>query len=214
MLAGESVEVNTRSYLNTMTDFTSKDDILGYLIHLGYLAYDRESGTCRIPNKEIRVEWELALKKVPEEYAVTTQIIRDSKMLLESTWAGDAEAVARALDVTHIHVTSNRSYNNEDALQSAIYLAYLYALNLYTVVREMTTGKGFADVVFIPVKPTHPAMVIELKRNKYAETALTQIRERRYFESLSQYRGKLLFVGIDYDEKDKTHTCKMEWFEA
>ena len=213
MLAGEAVDVNTRSYLNTMSDFTTKDDVFGYLIHLGYLAYDRESGTCRIPNKEVREEWELALNKVPEEYAVTSQIIRDSKRLLASTWAGDAEAVARALDVSHIHVTSNRSYNNEDALQSAICLAYIYATNMYTIVREMTTGKGFADVVFLPEDRKNPAMIVELKRNKCAEGALEQIREKRYFDSLRLYRGKLLFVGINYDEKTKTHACRIEWFE-
>ena len=212
MLSGECVLVNTRSFLNTMTDFTSKDDVLGYLIHLGYLAYDRESGTCRIPNKEVREEWQLALNKVPEEYSVTTRIIEDSRNLLERTWAGDGEAVARALDVPHIHVTSNRSYNNEDALQSAIYLAYIYALNLYTVVREMTAGKGFADVVFIPYKTNRPAMIIELKRGKCAESAISQIRDRQYFQSLSHYRGDLLFVGIDYDEKEKTHECRIEKF--
>lgn len=214
MLAGESVEVNVRSYLNTMTDFSSADDVLCYLTHLGYLAYDCETGTCRIPNREIREEWELALNKIPEEYAVTAKIIRDSKQLLASTWAGDGDAVARALDVTHIHVTSNRSYNNEDALQSAIYLAYLYALNLYTAVREMTTGKGFADVVYIPVRENDLAMVIELKRSHCAESAITQIRDQRYFESLTHYRGKLLFVGISYDEKEKTHECRIERFEV
>ena len=70
-----------------------------------------------------------------------------------------------------IHVTSNRSYNNEDALQSAVYLAYIYALNEYTVIRKMTTGKGFADVVYIPAnngKIKRPAMIIELKKNKCA----------------------------------------------
>ena len=213
MLTGESVDVNVRSYLNTMTDFSTKDDVFGYLAHLGYLAYEHESGTCRIPNREVREEWQLALNKVPEEYATTTRIIEDSKHLLERTWAGDGEAVARALDVSHIHVTSNRSYNNnEDALQSAIYLAYIYALNLYTVVREMTAGKGFADVVFIPYKTNRPAMIIELKRSKCAESAISQIRERQYFQSLSHYRGDLLFVGIDYDEKEKTHKCRIEKF--
>ena len=118
--------------------------------------------------------------------------------------------MAKALDVTHIHVTSNRSYNNEDALQSAIYLAYIYALNHYTVVKEMTAGKGFADVTFLPAKPDRPAMIIELKKNKSTKTALAQIKEKRYFESLSKYCGNLLFVGINYDEKKKTHTAKIE----
>ena len=97
-------------------------------------------------------------------------------------------------------------------MQSAIYLAYIYALNSYTVVREMTTGKGFADVVFIPVNPKNPAMIIELKRNGCAESALDQIRNKRYFSSLTNYLGNLLFVGINYDEKEKTHTCQMEMF--
>ena len=212
MLAGESVPVNVRSFLNSMTGFSTKDDVFGYLIHVGYLAYDREAQTCRIPNKEVREEWALALNKVPEEYALTTRIIEDSRDLLESTWAGDEAAVARALDAAHIHVTSNRSYNNEDALQSAICLAYIYALNHYTVVREMTAGKGFADVVFIPVKCSRPAMVVELKHNKCAESAIFQIRERRYFQPLTHYRGNLLFVGISYDEKEKTHECRIERF--
>ena len=121
--------------------------------------------------------------------------------------------MAKALDESHIHVTSNRSYNNEDALQSAIYLSYIYALNKYTVIKEMTTGKGFADVVFIPFVPNLPAMIIELKRNGSTESALNQIREKNYFDSLSAYSGSLLFVGVNYDEATKTHECKIERFE-
>ena len=147
------------------------------------------------------------------DYEVTTCIIKASENLLKETLAGNAEAVARALDESHIHVTSNRSYNNEDALQSAIYLSYIYALNKYTIIKEMTTGKGFADVVFIPFVAGLPAMIIELKRNSSPETALTQIKEKKYFASLAGYWGKLLFIGVNYDEKSKTHECLMEEFE-
>ena len=125
MLSGENADVNVTRYLNTMTSFKTKDDVFTYLIHLGYLAFHEEDSTCRIPNGEVRQEWFNAVEDV-EEYEATTQIIKVSKRLLESTWAGDEEAVARALDTSHIHVTSNRSYNNEDALQSAIYLSYIY----------------------------------------------------------------------------------------
>ena len=76
----------------------------------------------------------------------------------------------------------------------------------------MTTGKGFADVVFIPYVPDIPALVIELKRNGNADSAINQIREKKYFASLEHYSGNLLFVGIDYDEKKKTHTCRIERF--
>ncbi|MCR4892641.1 MAG: AAA family ATPase [Lachnospiraceae bacterium] len=215
MLSGESVDVDVDGYMNTMDSFGSKDDILAYLIHLGYLAYDHREKTCRIPNREIRNEWYNAIEDAPD-YKVTERIIKDSKELLKQTAAGDAEAVAKALDESHIHVTSNRSYNNEDALGSAIYLSYIYALNSYTCVRKMTAGKGFADVVYIPVHPgdpEKPAMIMELKRNDRVESAVDQIKERKYFDSLDHYQGRLLFVGIEYDEKEKTHTARIEWFE-
>ena len=213
MLAGESVDVNVTRFLNTMHSFVTRSDLFTYLIHLGYLAYDRVEKTCHIPNKEVRGEWFNAVESL-DDYKVTNKIIQSSKELLSETVRKNADAVATALDVSHIHVTSNRSYNNEDALQSAIYLSYIYALNKYTVIKEMTTGKGFADVVFIPFvdDKTYPAMIIELKRNGSAETALNQIREKRYFDSLANYAGNLLFVGINYDEDAKTHECKIEEF--
>ena len=50
-------------------------------------------------------------------------------------------------------------------------------------IRELPTGRGFADFVFIP-KPLYrdyyPALLVELKWNKDAETALNQIKERKY----------------------------------
>jgi len=211
MLAGESVDINVTQYLNTMNSFRTRDDAFTYLLHVGYLTYDRKEKTCRIPNGEVRQEWLNAIA-VEQEYEKTDSIIRSSKELLDETWKGNEKAVAKALDESHIHVSSNRSYNNEDALQSAIYLAYLYALNKYSVFREITTGKGFADVVFVPFVPDIPAMIIELKRNKTAESALDQIRKKKYFESLDHYSGNLIFVGINYDEKRKTHTCKIDRF--
>ena len=212
MLAGESVDVNVTRFLNTMDSFKTRSDVFTYLIHLGYLAYNSEEHTCRIPNKEVREEWFNAVEAEPG-YEVTSRIIQDSRELLAETLAGNEEAVAKALDRSHIHVTSNRSYNNEDALQSAIYLAYIFALNKYTVTKEMTAGKGFADVTFVPFVPDIPAMIIELKRNDSAESAIKQIKDKQYYESLRHYQGNLLFVGINYDETEKTHTCQIERLE-
>ena len=209
MLAGESIDVNVLMYMNTMTDFHSKDDVFTYLIHLGYLAYDKTEKTCRIPNKEVHEEW-ISAVSINNDYAVTNRIISASKELLKETLRCNEEAVAHALDESHIHVTSNRSYNNEDALQSAIYLSYIYALNKYTIIKEMTAGKGFADVVFIPFVPNIPAMIIELKRNGTTESALNQIKEKKYFASLENYTGEILLIGVNYDETSKTHECKIE----
>jgi len=213
MIAGENIDVNVTTYKNTINAFTTKNDIFTYLMHLGYLSYDDSKETCRIPNKEVLKEWTNAVS-VTSDYSVTDSIISSSKELLDETINGNESAVAKALDKSHIHVTSNRSYNNEDALQSAIYLSYIYALNKYTIVREMTAGKGFADVVFIPFVENMPAMIIELKRNDCAYSAIKQIKEKRYFDSLSSYCGNLLFVGINYDEKTKLHECRIEKLEV
>ena len=92
-----------------------------------------------------------------------------------------------------------------------IYLAYIMARNDYTMVRELPSGKGFADVVFIP-RYDKPAMIIELKYDKDADTAIKQIKEKKYFFGLEKYLDNLLLVGINYDKNTKKHTCTIEKF--
>lgn len=102
MLSGENVPVNVTRYLNTMDSFLSRNDAFTYLLHVGYLAYNEEDESCRIPNREIRKEWENAIETQPG-YEATYKIIEESKELLTATLKGDEEAVARALDESHIH---------------------------------------------------------------------------------------------------------------
>ena len=75
----------------------------------------------------------------------------------------------------------------------------------------MPSGKGFADFVFLPRANAgnRPAMIVELKHNKTADAAITQIKEKRYQGALSVYKGKILLVGINYDT-EKHHTCVIE----
>lgn len=213
MLSGEEIKVNITRYMNTMTDFHSKDDVFTYLIHLGYLAYNSKDGTCRIPNLEVRKEWNNAIEDMPE-YSKTDEIIKASEELLEQTLLKNSDAVAKALDNTHLHVTSSRNYNNENALAAAVYIAFVHALNYYNCFKELTTGKGFADLVYVPVvkSPEHPAIIIELKINESTGKALQQIQNRQYFDALDNYKGNLLFVAINYDKDTKKHECEItEW---
>ena len=80
-------------------------------------------------------------------------------------------------------------------------------------IREMTTGRGFADYVFLP-KPEYaeemPALLVELKWNKSVKTAIDQIKDRCYIESLQDYHGNMLLVGVNYDLKTKVHRCTIE----
>ncbi|MBR4325452.1 MAG: AAA family ATPase [Bacteroidales bacterium] len=213
MIAGENVKVDVDMFLNTMTDFNDKDDVFTYLIHLGYLAYNKDDGTCRIPNFEVRKEWHKAVSAL-NGYEKTDEIIKASEELLNQTINKNADAVAKALDESHIHVTSNRNYNNEDALAAAIYIAYVHALNNYRIFKEVTAGKGFADLVFVPIHEDgeHQPIIIELKHNQSTGKALEQIQNKEYFRLLDSYKGKMLLVGINYDKDTKKHECEItEW---
>jgi hypothetical protein len=211
MLGGKSVKVNVTKYMNTMTDFAGKDDVFTYLIHLGYLAYDSIRKECRIPNNEIRTEWVNSIDD-SADYAYVMKMINSSEELLEATLEQDEEAVATALDNAHSIVMNNMTYNKESCFQSAIVLSYFYARSKYTVIQELPTGKGYADVAMIPFVPNVPAIIIELKNSlkATAETALDQIKSKHYFASLNDYVGDILLVGVSYNPDTKEHRCRME----
>ena len=59
----------------------------------------------------------------------------------------------------------------------------------------------------------YPALVVELKWNKSTDTALQQIREKQYPESIVDYCGNILLVGINYDKKSKKHQCVIEEYQ-
>ena len=209
MIGGGRVDVDILKYLNTMTDFTSKHDVFTYLIHLGYLAYDRKEKQCYIPNEEVRKEWIISIEYAPD-YKVIIEMVNDSRELLERTIEGDEAAVAAALDRAHINATNPLTYNDEKSFQSAIGLAYFYANTKYTVIKELPTGKGYADLALVPYLPNIPAMIIELKNRKSADSALQQIKDKVYDEKLRHYRGDLLFVGVNYEPDTKAHECRIE----
>ena len=92
-----------------------------------------------------------------------------------------------------------------------ISLAYYSARKTYTIERELPAGKGYADLVFKPRKNnSNPAMIVELKYDKFAEGSLEQIKKKQYVDCLKDYSGEILLVGINYDKDDKHHTCNIE----
>ena len=210
LLAEENVPVQTTSFQNDMTTFKSKDDVLTLLIHLGYLGYNSSDHTCYIPNKEVVDSFVNSIRS--SDWHETTKALLNSRELLEATWRKDEEAVARYIEEAHLN-TSILTYNNENALSYTLALAYIYARNHYTMIREMPTGKGFADIVLIPYRDK-PAMIIELKWNQEVNTAIDQIKEKKYPKGLEKYKDNLLIVGISYDKKTKKHTCHIEEMKA
>ena len=209
MLAGEEVPVNTGSFTNDMATFRTEDDVLTLLIHLGYLGYRYATKTVFIPNGEIRAEFVNAVSV--SDWGEVSNALKNSADTLQAIWQGREKQVAEGIRQAHFE-TSHIQYNDENALSYTISLALYAARNFYTFHRELSGGKGFADLVFIPRKRfmDKPALVVELKWDKDAAGAITQIREKEYCRSLEEYHGKLLLVGINYDKKTKEHSCKIE----
>ena len=213
MLGGAHVKIDAGTFQNDMTTIKQKDDVLTLLVHLGYLAYDSETKSVFIPNEEVRQEFVRAV--TTGKHKEIAKLIRNSDYLLEQTLNMEEEAVAAAIENVHSLGTAPLFYNNEQALRSVIKFAYISCIDEFVKIEELPSGKGYADVVFLPKKNSSmPILLIELKWNKTEDGAINQIKNRHYPQVLEAYGGEILMVGVNYDVKTKKHTCKIEKWEC
>ena len=212
MISGNEIKVRTTTFQNDMVSFKNKDDVLTLLIHLGYLAFNQKNQMAYIPNEEIRMEFMNAVED--DKWNELIEFETQSERLLEATLDMEEKVVAEYIDKIHNEYASTIQYHNENSLSSVLAIGYISAMKYYfKPVREMPTGRGFADFVFIPKQEyvmDYPALVVELKWNKDVKTAINQIKDRQYPQSVLQYTGNILLVGINYDKKTKVHECIIE----
>lgn len=206
MLSGQNVKVNTLTFKNDPANIQSKDDVITYLIHLGYLGYNEKDETAFIPNEEIRHELINAVKSTNWSDLIHFQY--ESNHLLDATLSMNTQEVAEQIQKIHSEYASSIQYNDENSLSSVLTIAYLSSMQYYfKPIRELPTGKGFADFIYIP-KPEYirdyPALIVELKWNKNAKTALEQIKNKDYPEAIKQYTGNIILVAINYDKNLRT----------
>jgi hypothetical protein len=212
LMANLPVRININSFQNDMATFSSADDVLTLLVHLGYLAYDSKDCEVSIPNNEIREEFKNAVENAA--WSGVSKLLSDSRKLVESTLSLDSTSIAKAIQAAHNESTSILKYNDENSLCCVVTLAYFAANEHYIIFREIASGEGFIDMLFLP-KPMHydkPAILVEFKWDLSANGALKQVKDKHYPEKVAQYTGKIILVGINYDKKTKVHTCAIEEF--
>ena len=216
LMDGGKLRIDTSTCQNDMTTFTGKDDVLSLLAHLGYLGFDDEESEVFIPNREILNEFRTSTKD--SEWTPAFRLYDISLELLKATWSRDEKRVAELAEEAH-NQAGNKTYSDEAALSYGIQLAYYAAQKYYTKILELDSGKGYADVVYLPAPryPALPALLIELKYEKHVDSAMTQIRLRNYPDRLEHYKGNMLLVAISYDKDKrstdpdfKRHSCKIE----
>lgn len=211
MLGGERCAVDTGTFQNDMTNIKNRDDVLTLLIHLGYLAYDSDTKSVFIPNEEVRQEFIRAVKG--SKYTDVAKIILDSEKIMQDTLNMDENAVAKRIEKIHRKTTAPAFYNNEQALRNVVRSAYICCAGNYIEIQELPSGKGYADLIYLPKKGLNlPILLIELKWDKSEEGAIRQIREKHYPEVFEEYGGDILLVGINYNEKTQIHGCRIEKF--
>ena len=212
LVGGVDVKVDTSGFANDLTTFKGRDDVLTLMIHLGYLAYDYKKGAARIPNEEIKREFQRSIHEVRHD--ATLKRLRESEALFAATIQKDEQKVAEQIEKVHFEETVALHYNKEDSLRSVIKLAYYTYRDHYLQFEELPAGAGYADVVYIPLPDSDwPALVIELKWNQSAEGAIDQIMNRRYPAVLKNMNRSILLVGITYDKDagsgKRKHSCKI-----
>ncbi len=217
LMVGKEVPMNPRRFRNDPSHLNNEDDVLTLLTHYGYLSYDEERETVRIPNEEIRMEYADSVHDIT--HAETIQRVKRSVQLMKDTSDMKADAVAKELQKVHTEECNPRHYNNEQSLRGTIKLAYFAYRDQYIQLEELAGGTGYADIVYLPKKNSeYPALVIELKAldkkhpERDTEGAIAQIKQNQYPKIIENYTKEILLVGISYDKDDpeKKHTCKIE----
>ena len=209
MLSGGSETVQVSSFRNDMKNIETSDDVLTLLAHLGYLCYDPKTQSVRIPNTEVSEEFCNAVRMTG--WNELSRATGRSLQLLDDTVNLRKEKVARAFDDYHFEASSILEFNDENSMRCAIIMAYSAAKPFYNIFSELPTGKGFADLVFVPLpRSPRPAIVVELKYDKTADSAIDQIRRKNYPKSLKGFSKRIILCGINYNKATSKHEVEME----
>jgi hypothetical protein len=206
LVSGIPVEIDLQGYSAAELQLDTRDEILSAMVVYGFLSY--HDGFLTIPNPELMEKFQRVLSR--DSMGEVKEIVDQSKEILEATLAQDSEKVATLIEYAHDREIPFLQYNDENSLSCVITLCYLYARKDYYIEREMKTGKGYCDYIFIPKKQGKPAIIIELKVNSDCNKALAQIKEKNYLQKAKEHADKVLLVGIGYEQDRKKHSCVIE----
>ncbi|MBR0183641.1 MAG: AAA family ATPase [Clostridia bacterium] len=206
MVSGIPLDIKLKGYGAERKELNTKNQIFSAMAVYGFLSYHDE--TLEIPNKELRIKFDEALED--KSMGAVSELVLKSNQMLKATLRKDTETMEKLIQEAHDINIPIIKYNDENSLACVITLVYLSARSKYKIVREMEAGAGRADFIFYPNDKSKPAFILELKKNSSPEEALKQIKEKRYADSLKNYTGQKLAIGISYDSKLKNHKIKIE----
>ena len=216
MMTGQSIRAIVQEYASTSTEMKTKDEIYSAMVVYGFLSY--YNGYISIPNKELMDQFADMIRQKPD-FGYMYRLAIESGRMLTATLNGDTDTMTDILERAHNTESPLIRYNSEAELSKLITFVYLQAREFYDIRLEEHAGTGCVDYIFYPFRKEDDGIIIELKVDDTAESAIGQIKDRNYalnFEGkLGEQRkctGRILAVGIAYNRKDpnKKHECKVE----
>ena len=216
LIEGSTIQFSCTTFQNDMVSIKTKDDIFSLLVCLGYLGCVDDGGDYRlafVPNKEIRTALSSIVKAQP--WFNSMPIIERSQSLFDAITTLDNDKTAKI--ITEIHNSPNVSlltYNREESMVFCLISGLMWRTEReYECFRELQSGKGSADLIYVPKRNIHlPILLIEFKYGQSADEAMNQIKEKEYFRRYidGDYPNDILLVGINYNPKTKEHQCLIE----
>lgn len=214
LIAGEAIEKNIRLDLTYDEIDNSIDNLWSVLFTTGYLT--RTAGAVNgayrlvIPNREIR---EVFIIQIQEWFKQT--VMKDAKPVQEFCKAfleGNAEEIQKRMTAILDKSISILDTKARDEYKENFYHGLLIGLLRsepeWLIKSNKESGDGFCDIFIEPENPD-AGIVIEVKYSasldgmeKMCETALRQIKDRRYDEELrNDGREDILAYGIAFCKK-------------
>ena len=216
MMSGTPVPANVQEYASVSMELKTKDEIYSAMVVYGFLSY--ANGYISIPNKELMDKFAEMVRQRPD-FGYINRLAAESGRMIMATKAGDTETMVEILERVHNTESPLLRYNDESELSKVITFAYLQAREYYDIRLEDKAGTGYVDYIFYPYKKEDDGIIIELKVDDTADSAIQQIKDRQYALNFigklgeePKCTGRILAVGIAYNRKDKNkrHTCKVE----
>jgi hypothetical protein len=176
------------------------------LYQTGYLTISsfRQRGTRRtysldFPNMEVRSSFNTSLARgyvnVDENYLGTLQ-----NRCIDALYDNRLDVFFETLKVFFANIPYDISSRAPEETYQAVFCAILYFIGV-GVTPEVRTNEGRIDAVM--ETPDH-VYVMEFKRDKSAAEALTQIKEKKYYERFLGSGKKITLVGVNFDSEKRT----------
>jgi hypothetical protein len=190
-------------------------DIVALLWQTGYLTFDRENNLfnrisykMKVPNIEVQNSLNaLFLDYLTDLRGMKTEQQDNTAMAL---YEGEMQRVESVLRRLFASIPYNNYVNNTIAEYEGYYASVMFVFLAslgFTIIAEDATNRGRIDLT---LKVPGRTYIVEFKVDVPAESAIYQIRTKKYYEKYRAEGVEICLVGIHFSSAEK-NIASLEW---